>query len=318
MVTAPRLKVLFFGTPQFAVPTVDAILGSTHTLVGVVTQPDRPRGRGQKASDAPAKARAREAGVPILQPQTLKDPAVLAEFAALGADIGVVAAYGKILAQAVLDVPRLGMINVHASLLPKYRGAAPVHRAVMGGESMTGVTIMRVVKALDAGAMLAIVERPIGPYDTSEEVERDLAGLGARLLVDTLDRLANGPIDEVAQDETQATYAHRLTKEDGVVDWSKTAWAIHNQVRGLHPWPHAYSYLQGQRLILRRSTWSDETIAGEPGRIIAAHGDELAVATGGGTLRITELQAEGRRAASAREFLAGRPIAPGLTFTAQP
>jgi methionyl-tRNA formyltransferase len=318
MVNGPRLNVLFFGTPQFAVPTLDAILASPHRLVGVVTQPDKPRGRGQKASDAPVKARAREAGVPVLQPATLKDPAALGEFAALGADIGVVAAYGKILTQAVLDVPRRGMINVHASLLPKYRGAAPVHRAVMAGEAMTGVTIMRVVKALDAGAMLATVERPIGPYDTSEEVEHDLAVLGARLLVETLDRLATGPVDEVAQEDAQATYAHRLTKDDGIVDWSKPAWTIHNQIRGLHPWPHAYSYLQGQRLILRRSTWSDAAVGSDPGTVIAAHGDELAVATGGGTLRITELQAEGRRAGSTREFLAGRHITPGLIFTAQP
>jgi methionyl-tRNA formyltransferase len=318
MVNGPRLNVLFFGTPQFAVPTLDAILASTHRLVGVVTQPDKPRGRGQKASDAPVKARARKAGVPVLQPATLKDPAVLSEITALGADIGVVAAYGKILTQAVLDVPRNGMINVHGSLLPKYRGAAPVHRAVMAGESMTGVTIMRVVKALDAGAMLATVERPIGPYDTSEEVEHDLAVLGARLLVETLDRLATGPVDEVPQNDAQASYAHRLTKEDGLVEWSKTAMAIHNQIRGLHPWPHAYSYLQGQRLILRRSTWSDAAVAGEPGTIVAAHGDELAVVTGSGTLRITELQAEGRRAGSTREFLAGRHITPGLTFTAQP
>ena len=314
----PGLKVVFFGTPQFAVPTLDALLASSHAVVGVVTQPDKPRGRGQKETDAPVKARALQAGLRTLQPPTLKDPAALTDLAALDADIGVVAAYGKILTQAVLDIPRLGMVNVHASLLPKYRGAAPVHRAVMAGETTTGVTIMRVVLALDAGAMLARVERPVGPNDTSDEVERDLASLGAALLVQTLDRIASGPVEEVPQDDSLANYAHRLTKEDGLVEWSRPADEIHNQIRGLHPWPHAYSYLDGQRLILWRSTWSADTVAAEPGTVLAADGDELRVATGHGTLLITELQAEGRRVARTREFLAGRKIPAGLRFSARP
>jgi len=317
-VSGPGLKVVFFGTPQFAVPTLDALLASSHSVVGVVTQPDKPRGRGQKETDAPVKARAVQAGLRTLQPVTLKDPAALADIASLGADIGVVAAYGKILTQAVLDIPRLGMVNVHASLLPRYRGAAPVHRAVIAGETTTGVTIMRVVLALDAGAMLARVERPVGPNDTSDQVERDLASLGAAVLVQTLDRMAAGPVNEVPQDDSLANYAHRLTKEDGLVDWSRTADEIHNQIRGLHPWPHAYSYLDGQRLILWRSTWSDEPVEADPGTVLAADGDELRVATGRGTLLITELQAEGRRVARTREFLAGRKITAGLRFSARP
>ena len=318
MVSGPGLKVVFFGTPQFAVPTLDALLASSHSVVGVVTQPDKPRGRGQKETDAPVKARAVQAGLRTLQPVTLKDPAALADIASLGADIGVVAAYGKILTQAVLDIPRLGMVNVHASLLPRYRGAAPVHRAVIAGETTTGVTIMRVVLALDAGAMLARVERPVGPNDTSDQVERDLASLGAAVLVQTLDRMAAGPVNEVPQDDSLANYAHRLTKEDGLVDWSRTADEIHNQIRGLHPWPHAYSYLDGQRLILWRSTWSDEPVEADPGTVLAADGDELRIATGRGTLLITELQAEGRRVARTREFLAGRQITAGLRFSARP
>jgi len=318
VVSGPGLKVVFFGTPQFAVPTLDALLASSHSVVGVVTQPDKPRGRGQKETDAPVKARAVQAGLRTLQPVTLKDPAALADIASLGADIGVVAAYGKILTQAVLDIPRLGMVNVHASLLPRYRGAAPVHRAVIAGETTTGVTIMRVVLALDAGAMLARVERPVGPNDTSDQVERDLASLGAAVLVQTLDRMAAGPVNEVPQDDSLANYAHRLTKEDGLVDWSRTADEIHNQIRGLHPWPHAYSYLDGQRLILWRSTWSDEPVEADPGTVLAADGDELRVATGRGTLLITELQAEGRRVARTREFLAGRKIPAGLRFSTRP
>jgi methionyl-tRNA formyltransferase len=183
---------------------------------------------------------------------------------------------------------------------------------------MTGVTIMRVVRALDAGAMLATVERAVGPNDTSDEVERDLASLGAALLVRTLDRMAAGPVEGVPQDESLANYAHRLTKEDGLVEWSRGADEIHNQIRGLHPWPHAYSYLDGQRLILWRSTWSAESVAAEPGIVLAADGDELRVATGRGTLLITELQAEGRRVARTREFLAGRKISAGLRFSARP
>ncbi|MFN8064111.1 MAG: methionyl-tRNA formyltransferase [Vicinamibacterales bacterium] len=316
--SAPALKVLFMGTPQFAVPTLDALLASRHAVVGVVTQPDKPRGRGQKETEGAVKARARAAGVPVLQPVTLKDEGVRDSLRALGADIGVVAAYGKILSQAVLDIPRLGMINVHASLLPRWRGAAPVHRAVIAGDAETGVTIMRVVKALDAGAMLATVRRPIGVDDTSDEVERDLAVLGAAALVATLDRMAEGPVEEVPQDERLVTYANRLTKDDGVIDWTMSAEAIHNQIRGLYPWPHAFSWLDGQRLILWRSTWSADPSGAEPGTVLAAHGDDLIVATGAGTLHITELQAEGRRATRTREFLAGRRIAPGTRFASQP
>lgn len=318
MVSTSGLRVLFMGTPQFAVPTLEAILASQHTVVGVVTQPDKPRGRGQKQTAGPVKARALEAGVPVLQPDTLKDEAVRDQLRAMQADIGVVAAFGKILAQAVLDIPRLGMINVHASLLPRWRGAAPIHRAVISGDAVTGVTIMRVVKALDAGAMLATVERPIADEDTSDVVEHDLASLGAALLVKTLDRLAVGPVEEAPQDESLVTYAHRLTKDDGVIEWTRSAKAIHDQIRGLHPWPHCFAYVDGQRLILHHSRWTDEAVSAEPGTILAAHGDELRVATGQGTLLLTELQAEGKRVARTRDFLAGKRLTPGSRFVAQP
>lgn len=318
MVSAPALKVLFMGTPQFAVPTLDAILASRHTVVGVITQPDKPRGRGQKETAGPVKLRALEAGVPLLQPETLKAPDTLEAIRALGADIGVVAAFGKILSQTVLDIPRLGMINVHASLLPHWRGAAPIHRAVIAGDAVTGVTIMRVVKALDAGAMIDTVERSIGPQETSDAVEHDLAMLGGRLLVSVLDRLAQGAVVETPQDESLVTYAHRLTKDDGVIDWSASAEAIHNQIRGLHPWPHAFAFIDGQRLIFWRSTWTPDDTAAVPGTVIEAQGETLRVATGRGTLHITELQAEGRRAARTRDFLAGRTLAPGSRFSSQP
>ena len=223
MVDDAPLRVVFLGTPEFALPTLDAILRSRHTVVGVVTQPDRPRGRGQRMTDAPVKMRARDTGLPLLQPGTVNDPGFLSALTGLRPDIGVVAAYGKILSEAVLAVPPAGMINVHASLLPRYRGAAPVHRAIMAAESETGVTIMRVVKALDAGPMLAAARRPIGRNDTSLDVERDLAAIGASLLVATLDRLARGAVAETPQEESAASYARRLTKDDGLVDWSRPA-----------------------------------------------------------------------------------------------
>jgi methionyl-tRNA formyltransferase len=314
MVTPRALRVVFFGTPAFAVPTLDALLRSRHTVAGVVTQPDRPRGRGQKVSDAPIKHRAAEARLPILQPARLKDAAFLPALAALDADLGVVAAYGKILTDEVLATPRLGMINVHASLLPRYRGAAPVHRAILDGERETGVTIMRVVKALDAGPMLATVRRPIGPDETSDEVERALAQLGADLLVSTVEALAGGGVEEIPQDDTRTTYAHRLTKEDGIVDWTQPAVRLHNLVRGLHPWPHAYTFLEGRRFILLNATPVLEPADVPPGMVVSASGDDLRIATGDGTLRILEIQAEGKRPVSPREFLAGHRLSPGDRF----
>jgi methionyl-tRNA formyltransferase len=313
------LRIVFFGTPEFAVPTLDALLAaSPHTVVGVVTQPDRPRGRGQKMSDAPVKARAVAAGLPILQPAKMKNPAFLDALATWNADLGVVAAYGRILTDEILAIPRLGMINVHASLLPKYRGAAPVHRAVIAGETSTGITIMRVVKALDAGGMIVKEQRPIGPDETSEEVERDLAQVGARLLVSVLDRITTGSAQEQPQDEAAATYAHRLTKDDGIVDWSWPAQRIHNLIRGLHPWPHAFSFVQGKRLILRRSAIEPGEAREIGGAILEADGDRLIVAAGAGALRILEIQAEGKRPMTARDFLAGHRLIAGDRFSAAP
>lgn len=317
MVTAPALRVVFFGTPDFAVPSLDALLRSSHGVIGVVTRPDRPRGRGQKTTDAPVKVRARDAGLPILQPERLRDPAFLTALAGLKADLGVVAAYGKILTDEVLATPRLGLVNVHASLLPKYRGAAPVHRAVIAGEPETGITIMRVVKELDAGPMLATATRPIGPGETSDQVERDLARMGAELLAVTVDAIAAGHRAETPQDHSRATYAHRLTKDDGTIDWRWPADRIHNLIRGLHPWPHAFTFLGGRRFILLRSTVASKApTAAAPGTILDSDGDRLHVATGAGTILIEQIQAEGRRAMPTREFLAGHRFAPGDRFGA--
>jgi methionyl-tRNA formyltransferase len=313
---ADPLRIAFFGTPDFAVPTLKALHESRHLLVGVVTQPDRERGRGQKSQPGPVKQFALAGGLRILQPERLRDEQFLESLRALNADLGVVAAYGRILTDAVLAVPKLGFINVHASLLPKYRGAAPIHRAVMAGETNTGVTIMRVVKALDAGPMIAKVSRAIDPNETSVDVERDLARVGAKALVESVDAIAIGRAAETPQDASQATYANKLEKTDGMIDWSKSATEIHNQIRGLHPWPHAFSDLEGERTILLRSEVERGVPerSGAPGLILDAHADQFKVLTGDGVLRLLVLQREGRRPMSAREFLAGRRVTAGARF----
>jgi methionyl-tRNA formyltransferase len=311
----PRLRIVFFGTPSFAVPTLAKLLQSRHEVVGVVTQPDKPRGRGQRVSDAPVKALAMERGLPVLQPERLSRALFEETFHALGADLGVVAAYGKILPEWLLKAPTHGMINVHASLLPKYRGAAPVHRAVLAGESETGVTIMRVVKALDAGPMMARASRPIGPNESSDVVERDLAVLGADLLVGVLDDIAAGRATEAPQNDAQATYAPRLTKEEGRIDWSRLASDLHNHVRGLRPWPNAYTFLDASRLVVYEARVSDLP-AGDaaPGTCVAA-GRVITVACGGGSaLDVLQLQPEGRRVMAARDFVAGHARLSGRRF----
>jgi methionyl-tRNA formyltransferase len=311
-----ELRVAFFGTPDFAVPTLEALLRSHHVVAGVVTQPDRPSGRGQRVVASPVKAAAQDAGVPLLQPSRLKDAAFLESLRDWNLDVGVVAAYGKILTDDVLAAPRRGLLNVHASLLPRYRGAAPVHRAVIAGERETGVTIMRVVKALDAGPMLAKAARAIGPDETSEEVERALAQLGAHLLVDVIDEVGSGRAIETPQDDRLATYAHKLTRQDGLIDWTWPAERLHNLTRGLHPWPLAAAFLDGRRIIVRRTRWSSAPSSASPGSIVEAAGDRFAIATGEGVLEILELQPEGRRPMTARDFLAGHPLSPGDRFTA--
>jgi methionyl-tRNA formyltransferase len=333
MVDVPRLSIVFFGTPAFAAPTLQALLHSRHQVVGVVSQPDRPRGRGQKPGVAPVKELALAAGVPVLQPERLKEPGFLDALAALRADLGVVAAYGRIIPEIVIHTPRLGLINVHGSLLPRYRGAAPVQRAVMAGETETGVTIMRIVKELDAGAMFATIARPIAHDATSADVARDLAEVGARLLVEVVDAIAAGTAREEPQDDTRATYAPKITREESPIDWTRPATAIHNQVRGLNPWPHASTSVAGARLIIVRTL--PEEVAPEelrsagvshdrekplptsipPGTVIGAAGDAIRVATGEGVLRMLALQPEGKRVMTAREFLAGRPIPAGTRLT---
>jgi methionyl-tRNA formyltransferase len=311
------VTVAFFGTPAFALPSLERLLASRHPVRCVVTRPDRPAGRGHRVQASPVKRVAAAAGLPVLQPERLTDADFLTALGTFGAEVGVVAAYGRLLPEAVLDLFPRGLLNVHASLLPKYRGAAPVQRAIMAGEPETGVTIMRVVPALDAGPILATARRPIGPEETAGEVEADLARLGADLLVRCLDDLEAGRLVERPQDEAEATYAPRITKGEARLDWTAPAPVLHNRVRGLQPQPGAYSFLDGVRHILVRTRPEPDRPAGgaRPGEVIVAHGDDLLVAAGGGSvLRILLIQPEGRRVMTVRSFLAGRRLRPGMVF----
>ena len=237
-------------------------------------------------------------------------------------DLGVVAAYGKLIPAEMLQLPRHGMINVHASLLPKYRGAAPVHRAVINGDAVTGVTIMRMVVALDAGAMMATVTRPIADDETSDVVEKDLARLGVAPLLRVIEQLASGTTREEPQDDSQSTYASRLTKEEGLIDWTLPASSIHNRVRGLYPWPHAYTYVKGSRVIVWKSALGSDPGSDpgtDPGTVVDLSADGMVVAAGRGTrLKLLELQPEGRRAMTVRDFLAGHPTPIGTRLGSDP
>jgi methionyl-tRNA formyltransferase len=313
------LRIAFFGTPEFAVPSLRALVSSTHVVSGVVTQPDRPRGRGQKLSPSPVKACAVACGLPVLQPDRMKDEAFLGAFAALESDLAVVAAYGRILPSVLLATPRLGFINVHASLLPRWRGASPIHRAVMAGDAETGISIMRVVLALDAGGVFTKAARPIGPDETAEQVERDLAELGGQILLPVIDALEAGTAEATPQDESLVTYAPRLLKEDGVIDWNAPASDLHNQVRGLYPWPHACTTLNGARVIVleTKPEAPHPSSPAAPGVVLEVRHDAIVVAARPHqSIALLTLQAEGRRPVSAREFAAAVKLAPGARFGA--
>ena len=313
------LRLVFFGTPAFAVPSLDRLQRSPHRIVTVVTQPDRPRGRGHRVVAEAVKTRALDHRLLVWQPERLRDPAFLSELRDLSPDLGIVAAYGRILPAELLAVPRLGMLNVHASLLPRWRGAAPVHRAILAGDTTTGVTIMRVVQALDAGPMLDAAHVAILPNETSAELEHRLALIGAELLAVTIDLMLAGRVQEQPQDERAVTYASRLERRDSQIDWERPARAVHNQIRGLQPWPLVAAMLNGRRVLLHRSvTGPDAAPDAVPGRVVSVEPDALVVASRPGTVRILELQPEGRPVMPTRAFLSGHRVAPGDQFLPVP
>ena len=309
------MRIVYFGTPEFAVPGFEALLESSQEVVALVSQPDRPKGRGHRLQATPTRVVAEARGVPVFQPSRMKDPGFLAALTDLAPDLGVVAAYGRILPDALLAIPRLGLINIHASLLPKYRGAAPVHRAVINGDALTGVSIMRIVTELDAGPVFRIAMTPIGPDATTPEVERTLAALGAELLTPVVDDLATGSAVPVPQDDALATHANKIEKHEGAVQWDLPAIRIHNLVRGLQPWPLVSAVLDGARYQIHRTAVTDRATLEPPGSVLEADKGELLVATGaGGALRILVIQPEGKRPMAAHEFLAGHRVAPRSRF----
>ena len=312
------LKLVMMGTGSFAVPTFRKLYDTPHQVVGLYTQPDRA-GSGRHHHVNPMKELALARRTPVFQPPKINTPESLAELAALGADLFVVAAYGQILSQRLLKIPPRGSINVHASLLPKYRGAAPIHFAVLNGEPETGVCIIEVQLKLDAGPVLGCVRTPIGLRDTSGDLEPRLAEMGADLAARVLDEIAAGTETRVPQDDAGATYAPKMTKELGAIDWTRPAEAVDWHLRAMQPWPTPYTYLHEagkppRRFVIRQISPSGTTSTAAPGEVVAAEIGQFLVQTGSGAVRIDLLQPEGKRVLTADEFLRGTPIPRGARF----
>ena len=296
------LAVAFAGTPSFALPALDAIAASHHRVAVVYTQPDRPAGRGLALAASPVKQRALSLGVPVEQPESLRDAGAPARLSAHSPDAMVVVAYGLLLPQAVLDVPRLGCLNIHASMLPRWRGAAPVARAIEAGDATTGVCIMRMEAGLDTGPVMLRKEVPIAPRETAGELEARLATEGAGMIVAALDALAGGRASFEPQDSTQATYARKLQKSEARIDWRAPAEAIERRVRALNPWPVAETRLEGLQLRIWQARVVAAVAGPRPGTIVAAGPQGVVVLTGRDALAIERLQLPGRRAVGAADF----------------
>jgi len=301
------LRLVFAGTPEFAVPSLAACLASGAEVVAAYTQPDRPAGRGRKLAASPVKQAALAANVPVEQPETLRDPAARARLAAYAPDLVVVVAYGLILPKAVLALPRLGCWNVHASLLPRWRGAAPIQRAILAGDAETGVDLMQMEAGLDTGPVLLEARTPIEPDDTGGRLHDRLAALGAATLADGLARVLRGEtLVPTAQREEGVAYAHKLDKAEARLDWNEPAVALARKVRAFDPWPVAEAVIDGERLRIWSAQALDADAGAAPGRVVATQRDAIDVATGAGVLRITELQREGGRRIAVRDWLNAR------------
>lgn len=306
------MRILFMGTPEFAVPSLRALVEAGHELCGVFTQPDKPKNRGMKLLPTPVKEYAITKNIPVFQPLKLRDGFALQLVSQLQPKLIVVAAYGRILPDEILAYPPIGCINVHSSLLPKYRGAAPINWAILNGERETGVTIMHMAAELDAGDIISSAATEIGTDETALELYTRLAELGAELLVKTIDDLAAGRATRIPQDHTKATLAPMLSRELSPMDWNRPAWDLHNQVRGLLPWPSAVTMLGGIRCKIFHTHLGQEVVGEPAGTVLYAGKEGIKIACGGGTvLVISELQADGGKRMSASDFIRGHAIEPG-------
>ena len=300
-------KILFFGTPEFALPSLKALIETPNEILGVVTQPDRPKGRGRKLTPPPIKVLAQKHNLPIYQPEAVRDKLFLKEVQQLKPDLLVVVAFGQFLPKALLEIPPLGGINVHPSLLPKYRGAAPINWAIINGETITGISIIKVSLQMDSGDILFQKAISIEPDETAGELHDKLATLGAEALLETIRQMQSGTIISIPQDDRLATYAPKLKREDGYIHWDKPAINIANLIRGLAPFPGAYTYLDGKLLKLFRPKTISASVEAPPGTIVEATHDGLKISTGQGVLLIKEVQLQGKRRLPVKEFIKGHP-----------
>lgn len=305
------MRIIYMGTPDFAVAPLKKMLEAGHEVCAVVTQPDKQRGRGKEVSFTPVKACALQYGIPVLQPVRVREEATVEELRKYQADIFVVAAFGQILSEEILQMPPYGCINIHASLLPRYRGAAPIQRAILNGDQETGVTIMQMARGVDTGDMLLQQSVPIEEWETGDSLHDKLSTVGAELILRALEEIEGGTVQREKQEEEKACYASMLKKEDGRIRWEMSAGEIERQVRGLNSWPSAYTSYQGKTLKIWRAMAESEESGGRPGTVVQVSGDSIWIAAGEGCLRIEELQLEGKKRMPAKDFLRGFPIPAG-------
>ena len=311
------MKIIYMGTPDFAVEPLEAIINAGHEVTAVVTQPDKQKGRGKEVQMTPVKECALARNIPVLQPVKIKEPQAIEELRKYPADIIVVAAFGQLLSEEILNMPRFGCVNIHASLLPKYRGAAPIQWAVINGEKTSGVTIQQMAKGLDTGDMLIKREVELDAKETGASLFDKLMHVGAELIVELLPLIEQGKIIPEKQDEAQASHVTRLTKEMGNIDFSKAAVSIERLIRGLNSWPSAYTYFNRKALKIWEADVTDNKTAAKPGEIVAVGKDFIEVATGEGTLCLKSVQLEGKKRVPVKDFLLGYEVKAGMCFTAE-
>ena len=312
------MRIVFMGTPDFAAGALEALIKAGHEIAAVVTQPDKAKGRSKEPIPSPVKVCALKHDIPVLQPKRIKTPEAVEELRSYGADIFIVAAYGQILSQEILDMPPLGSLNIHGSILPKYRGASPIQRAIIDGEEKTGITIMQMDAGIDTGDMLYKKETKIGPEDDFETLHDRLTLLGGEAVVEALTLLEQGKLKPEKQDESQSCYAPLISKEMGVIDFSRPAISIDRLIRGMTPWPSAYTGLRGKQLkIWKAVPETQRDVSGHvPGEILSVEKDSVIVAAGEGAIRLLELQIEGKKRMPAHDFLLGVRLEPGEVLEA--